>query len=360
MAFSVPEHLRAIPSCDQGAVFISACVGYVPRLRVKKGEYLGSLGSFAAPGIAEKAVGEFDEDAVTMAVEASRVLLALAFSPDNTCPLRGLHLASTSLPYAEKVQAATVVEALGLPPGLFCSEHTTSSRAGTEALLTAAHHIATAHADETVMVVAAEAPRLSPLEPAEHPLGAGAVALLLGRAGWARLTGYHSVAGEALGIGFRPAGSSGPRDLGLTAYAQCLLEARVREAVAGLAAPATPAEYLAGCRLVIPPQPDARLPAQLARSLGLKPEQTAPGLVAARWGDSRTALPFLSLAAACSQGDGLQSGDRVLVISQGWGMAVDVLALEITARPVVDLQLPPASYLDFSSYLRLRRDGSGE
>ncbi len=343
-------------------VYIRACAAYVPRLRVKKEEYARSLGAFAAPGVREKAVAEFDEDAVTMAVEAGRSALALRARDGGPGPgIGSLHLASTSLPYAEKVQASTVAEALGLGPWVFCAEHTTSPRAGTEALLSAASAVrSAAPAAETsapdparageALVIASEAPRFDPLDAGEHPRGAGAVAALLGQAGWARILGWRSIIRESLGIRFRPAAGGQLRDLGLSTYGRRMLEESVAQAVTGLA---TALDLdLAQMALVVLPQPDARTPLELASRLGIKPSQVEPGLIAGQWGDQGSAQPLLALAVACAAGSA-DTGSRVLIVSYGPGLAVDALLLEVTGPPAVTLQAPGPTYLDFGAYLRL-------
>ncbi len=367
-------------------VYVRACAGYVPRLRVKREEYLRSLGSFAGAGVEEKAAAEFDEDAVTLAVEAGQAALAAGRAGEpaagfgsgdlSTTPgprVASLHLASTSLPYAEKAQTSTVAGALGLGPDVFSSEHTTSARAGTEAFVCAALRLAAGDAeDEQALVLASEASRLSPVDPAEHGLGAGAAAILLGHTGWARVLGWHSVTRESLGTRFRPAGSDRPRDLGLAVYGRRMLEEGVSAVISGLARavagaaalgsarPVPLAEHLAAYRLIILPQPDGRVPLELASKLGIKPSQVEPGLVVRKWGDQGSAQPWLALATGLGAMDGPAVGDRVLVVSYGPGLALDAVALEMTGPPVVVTRVPEPAYLSFGGHLRMRAAASGE
>src|SRR6266850_2086289 len=94
---------------------------YVPYFRLSR----TAIGA----GRGERATASYDEDAVSMAVEASRD--AIAGDP----PLDALVFATTSPPYAEKSNAATVHAALSLPETVCSLELGATSRAGLSALL---------------------------------------------------------------------------------------------------------------------------------------------------------------------------------------------------------------------------------
>ena len=97
---------------------------YVPFFRLQRRALGGGRG--------ERAVASYDEDAVSMAVEAGRE--ALRGAPE----VHGLLLATTSPPYAEKLNAATVHAALNLPPGRIAADLGGSTRAGLAGVLLAA------------------------------------------------------------------------------------------------------------------------------------------------------------------------------------------------------------------------------
>jgi hypothetical protein len=97
---------------------------YVPYFRLQR----GAIGA----GRGERAVASYDEDAASMGVEAARE--ALAGAPE----VGGLVLATTSPPYAEKLNAATILAACSLPESIRSLELGGTSRAGLSALLLAA------------------------------------------------------------------------------------------------------------------------------------------------------------------------------------------------------------------------------
>ena len=88
---------------------IVAYGAYVPFNRLKRAEIGKTLGVPAGKG--ERAVASYDEDAVTMAVEAARSCLRGASKTE----IRTLYFATTSPPYVEKLNASTIHAATDLP-----------------------------------------------------------------------------------------------------------------------------------------------------------------------------------------------------------------------------------------------------
>ena len=94
---------------------------YVPYFRLSR----SALGA----GRGERAAASYDEDTVSMAVEASREAIAADSALD------ALVFATTNPPYAEKSNAATIHAALSLPASVASVELGATSRAGLSALL---------------------------------------------------------------------------------------------------------------------------------------------------------------------------------------------------------------------------------
>ncbi len=94
---------------------ITAYGAYVPRLRIDRA-IIADAHRWAVPGLRAQAKGaraftSWDEDAITMAVEAARD----ALGTKGTGNLQALRLASTTFPYADLANAAIVAGALGAP-----------------------------------------------------------------------------------------------------------------------------------------------------------------------------------------------------------------------------------------------------
>jgi 3-hydroxy-3-methylglutaryl CoA synthase len=104
---------------------------YVPYRRLKRATIAEVLG--VPPEKGERSVASFDEDSVSMAVEAARDALRGAGGPVDA-----FVFGTTTPPYADKLNAALVGAAAQLPLELRAADTTGSVRAGMTALLQAA------------------------------------------------------------------------------------------------------------------------------------------------------------------------------------------------------------------------------
>ena len=88
--------------------------GYVPRYRLNRGGIYMAMGWMNPANIAnakgEKAVANFDEDSITMAVAAGQK----ALNGMDLAKVNGAFMASTTMPYKERLNAGIVATALGL------------------------------------------------------------------------------------------------------------------------------------------------------------------------------------------------------------------------------------------------------
>ncbi len=152
-------------------VSAGACL---PRLRVPRSTIAAAMG-WLEPGPARPAGARsacnWDEDALTLAIEAARGAL------HGMAPPGVLHLASTTLPFADRSNAALAATCLDLPANIETLESGGSLRAGTGALANAARRRA------TTLVVASDARLAKPGSAQEMRVGHGAAALLVHPAG---------------------------------------------------------------------------------------------------------------------------------------------------------------------------------
>ena len=116
---------------------ITSYGAYIPRLRLDRMAIFQAMGWFA-PAIMMVAQGErsmcnWDEDAITMAVAASRDCL----QGQDKQKLDALYLASTTLPFADRQNAGIVSAALNLKDELITADYTASQKIATTALITA-------------------------------------------------------------------------------------------------------------------------------------------------------------------------------------------------------------------------------
>ncbi len=121
---------------------ITSYGGYIPKLRLNRMQIFQAMGWFA-PAIMMVAQGErsmcnWDEDALSMAVEASRDCLR---GMDKS-RIDAVYLASTTLPYADRQNAGIAKTALNLKDSVLAVDFTASMKAGTTAMITALDAVA--------------------------------------------------------------------------------------------------------------------------------------------------------------------------------------------------------------------------
>ena len=291
---------------------------YIPRLRLSRGA-IAAAHKWMAPSLGAGAKGErafcsFDEDAVTMAVEALRDAVPLA----DRGAVRSLVLASTTLPYADMSNAAIVAGAADLAVDVATQESTGSQRAATSALIAAVR----AQADGTV-IVATDRPQATPASAQELQLGAGAAALRLGRGDLvARFLGAGSVA-----LNFPDHVRATGEDDGY--YWE---ERWIRDEGYGRAIPPAVTAALAEAGLTIADIRHFVMPAMIrkgadgvARDLGFK--GTVADDLSATCGHAGAAHALLMLAQVLETA---AAGDRILVV--GFGQGTDAIVLEATGK----------------------------
>jgi 3-hydroxy-3-methylglutaryl CoA synthase len=173
---------------------IIAYGGYVPRLRLQR-KSMVEANAWFNPGLAayakgERAICNWDEDAVTMAVAAARDCLGT--QPPQ---LDAVYFASTTLPFQDRQCSTLLATALDLPEGIETLDLTTSQRAATSAL------IAGLKRGGSVLLAASEHRRTKAASQLELLYGDAAAALLLGPGDGdapliAKLVATHSVSND--------------------------------------------------------------------------------------------------------------------------------------------------------------------
>jgi 3-hydroxy-3-methylglutaryl CoA synthase/uncharacterized OB-fold protein len=293
---------------------------YVPRKRLQRAA-IHAANAWFAPGLAalakgERAIADWDEDSITMAVEAARDALTAA----DRSKVTSISLASTTLPFVDRLNAGVVKEALSLSDGVAALDTTGSQRAGTSSLLQALR--AASQGEALQLCVASELRTAPPASEAELQNGDGAAALVVGKGEpIARFLGAQCVTHDFVDH-YRTPGmthdyvweSRWIRDEGYTRLAGDALKKGL--AALGLEAAAVD-------RLIVPIV--ARGVAQsLAKLAGVRAEAVADTLVD-RLGDCGVAHPLIMLVAALEQA---RPGEKILLM--GFGQGVDLLLFETT------------------------------
>lgn len=154
---------------------ILACGAYLPRSRLQR-PVVYAANAWFAPGLkglakGERAIANWDEDSITMGVEAARDCLGAR----DRAGVARLVLASSSLPFDDRLNAGVVANALMLPSNLRALDFAGSQRAGSSALIDALDGGAA-----PTLVVAADARKAKAGSTQEMHYGDGAAAVLVG------------------------------------------------------------------------------------------------------------------------------------------------------------------------------------
>lgn len=329
---------------DKDAVFgLLATTRYLPRLRLERSQVLAQH-QWMAPGLrslakGQRAMASWDEDSVTMAVEAGRQLQQArpGVAPDE------LTLASTTLPFAERLNAGIAASALGLTSTAALRDVTSSARAALTELAAALRRPADGRSR---MLLAAERRIARPASAQEMIFGDGAAGALIGTgeviatlfgccSTHADLVDHFRETGHEHDYGWeeRWVRDEGYMKIAVGAIRQCLADAGVTAAdVAHFAMPA----------------PLARINDAVAKRVGIP----AGALVSAGHetsGDLGTAQPLAMLDVALRA-----AAPGALILVAAFGSGCDALLLRRTAVPcpgaVPDEGRSEGNYMKYLSF----------
>ena len=292
-------------------------------------------------GKGERSFANWDEDSITMAVEASRLALAKASVQLPDISLDSLRLASTSLPFADRNNAGIVREALNLNRNLSPLDLGGSRRAATAGLLDL-----TRRGEGTHLLCASDCVDTLPASETEPTTGHGAAAILLG-------TGQPVAslcASASLHEDFVDRYRMSERRFDYQLESRWIRDAGTLEQLGSLVAQTleegkVKAQSLAWLLLPF----DASLNRSLARKAGLAEARTADEL-AQKIGICGAAHPMIMLAWALEHA---QVGDHILLAGAGQGF--DVLLFEVTpgaAKPALALAQQLAQTREEKNYTR--------
>ncbi len=280
---------------------------YVPYFRLQRAALGGGRG--------ERAVASYDEDALSMAVEASRDALRGVAGADAVV------LSTTAPPYAEKLGAATLATACNLPSEVRTLDVGGSTRMGVGALLLGDD---LARSGSRTLVACSDVVVGAPGGSRERDGGDAAVAFLFGPEGesGARVIGRASATTELLDTWRLPEerfARQWEERFGAEVLGPVAIDTARR---AARAADLEPKEL---SRVVLDGT-NARALAGLPRALGIAAEKVVEPL-AASTGRTGAAHAGLLLAHAL---DEAEPGERILVLCAADGC--DALVIEVTER----------------------------
>ena len=290
---------------------------YVPPLRLARSAIAEAVG-WAVPNVkglakGERSVANWDEDSITLAVEASRDCLA---GVDTR--VEHLQLASTTFPFADRSNSGVVADALQLPEAIDNEDLAGSRRAATSALARLGRA-----PGPTTLLLAADCRDTKPGSVQEMQYGHGAAALLVGSGEPVAI--IRAVASVHRDMVDQYRAADGDFDYALE-------ERWVREEGYMKIVPAAVKQALGQAGLDIGEIHRIVLPASSSIAKGLaKALKADAGLfldpLTANCGDCGAAHPLLMLTQALATA---VPGEKILVI--GFGQGADAIVVETTPR----------------------------
>ena len=153
--------------------------GYVPRYRLNRGLVYKAMGWMNPANIAnaggEKAVANFDEDSITMAVAAATDALR-GFDREA---MDGVYFASTTMPYKERLNAGIITAALGMKDQVRAADFTGGIKCATTALMAALEGVESKRV-ENIVVTSSDSRLGRPASPQELIFGDAAASVVVG------------------------------------------------------------------------------------------------------------------------------------------------------------------------------------
>ena len=323
---------------------------YVPTLRMSRAAIAQAV-AWAVPsakglGKGERAFASWDEDSLTLAVEAARD--CLQGLPRDIAQVQ---LASTTLPFADRSNSGVVADALQIPGSVSTEDLSGSRRAGTAALLRLGR---TGAGMPSTLLLAADCRETRPGSPQEMTYGHAAAALLFGEGTPIAIVRGSASVHEDLVDQYREADED---------YDYAFEERWIREEGYNKLVPRAVKAAAADAGVALAEIHRFIIPASASVAKGLAkilkvPEDRLVDSLASQVGDCGAAQPLLMLAAAL---ESAVPGETLVVV--GFGQGADALVIETTpALAALQGSRGPGRYLrnkrvidNYTMFLSLRQ-----
>jgi len=302
-------------------VGITSYGGHIPRLRLNRGVVYGA-NAWMAPGLIGSAGGErsmanWDEDSLTMAVEAARDCI----DGFDKSQIDAAYMASVNFPFEDRLNSGIMATALNLSSSLDSADFTASLRAGASALIAGVNAVKSG--DFKNVLVAAGDRRITKMAYTHELLaGDGAAALMIGSTDVVAEFKSSITITEDFADHYRGEGEQFDynweerwvRDEGILKIVPRAIQSLFDKA--GISGKDVD-RFVMPCFF-------PRVPMQIAGMMEIAPEKTADNMHNV-CGDTGTAHPLVMLIAEL---ENAKPGDKILVAAFGQGCTV--MLFEVT------------------------------
>ncbi len=305
---------------------IVAYGSYIPKYRIKPSQIAAAWGKEVTDieqslGVWEKSVAAVDEDAVTLAVEAT--LNAIAPMNFDLAKIGAITVGSESHPYAVKPSATTIAGILGLREDLLAVDLEFACKAGTAGIqllsgLTETKKI------KYCLAIGSDVAQSRPADVLEYTAGSAAASFILGTkdtiANILDFTSYSSDTPDFWRRDTEKFPSHGSRFTGEAAYfthvigaTKLLFEKTKLEAD--------------DFDWAIFHMPNGKFPKEAAKRLGFSDAQLKPGFIVSQIGNPYSASSMVGLSATL---DIAKPNQKIFMCSYGSGAGADAFIFETT------------------------------
>jgi len=331
---------------------------YLPRNRLKISEIASAWGKNpkeveTSLGVVEKAVASFDEDTVTMGVEAATNALIMA--KINPKEIEAIYVGSESHPYAVNPSSTIIGEALGLGTNYLAADLEFACKAATAGMENLAG-LLEANLINYGLVIGSDCAQAKPHDILEYTAGAGAGAFILGNKKQeflVKILDFVSFSSDTPDFWRRdgiPYPSHQGRFTGEPAYFSHVMAASQRLLKKTKMKPAD----FSYCVFHMP---NAKFPYEVAKRLGFNQEQLEPGLIVGQIGNPYSASSFLGL---CCVLEIAKPNELIFLTSYGSGAGADSFVLKTSKllpekRKLVsglNFYLERKQYISYPQYLK--------
>lgn len=324
---------------------------YIPKYRIKASDIASLWGKNAKDiekslGVSEKSVAGFDEDAVTLAFEAS--VSALEKAGLTPSKLESCMVGSESHPYAVNPTSTIVAEFLGVGRNYLAADLEFACKAATAGLIYTAGLISSGRISYG-LVIGSDTAQAKPHDVLEYTAASAACAILLEKESdncIAKFSDFTSFSSDTPDFWRRdgvPFPTHGGRFTGEPAYFTHVLGAAEKLLEKAKLKP----EDFDYCVFHMP---NGKFPRQVAKRLGFTQEQLAPSLIIDHIGNPYSASSLLGLSAVL---DIARPGQRIFMVSYGSGAGSDGFILETKEgiNKKNNLQLKTADFINNKEYI---------
>ncbi|MEM1662717.1 MAG: hydroxymethylglutaryl-CoA synthase [Pyrobaculum sp.] len=303
----------------------------------------------------EKSVENYDEDAVTISVEAARRALRRASIDPKR--IGAVYVGTESKPYAVKPISSILIDALGLSNNVFTVDMEFACKAGSDGLIAAVGLVESGRV-EYGMTIGADTSQGEPGEHLEYSASSGGAALIVGKNGVvAELEAVYAFVSDTPDF-WRREGSPYPMHgegfTGEPAYFRHIVSA-----ARGLMEKYgyKPSDFT----YVVFHQPNGRFPIRAASVLNIPIDKVKPGIVVTHIGNTYNASALIGFSKVL---DIAKPGSRILLVPFGSGAGSNAFVFTTTDIieerqrinvPKVDEILQDKIYIDYAQYLKLRK-----